>query len=30
MILGTILLFAGVVARGFSASRVTWSNMYEF
>ena len=30
MILGTALLFVGVVARGISASRVPWSNMYEF
>ena len=30
MILGTILLFGGVVARGLSAGRVPWSNMYEF
>jgi len=30
MILGTALLFAGVVARGVSAGRVPWSNMYEF
>ena len=30
MILGFILLFAGVVARGLSASRVPWGNMYEF
>ena len=30
MILGTILLFGGVVARGISAHRVPWSNMYEF
>ena len=30
MILGTLLLFAGVVARGISAGRVPWGNMYEF
>ena len=30
MILGTTLLFAGVVSRGISAGRVPWSNMYEF
>jgi len=30
MILGTVILFGGVVARGISASRVPWSNMYEF
>ena len=30
MILGTLLLFGGVVARGISAHRVPWSNMYEF
>ena len=30
MILGTALLFGGVVARGISAGRVPWSNMYEF
>ena len=30
MILGTILLFGGVVARGLSAGRVPWTNMYEF
>lgn len=30
MILGFVLLFAGVVARGVSASRVPWGNMYEF
>lgn len=30
MILGTALLFAGVIARGLSAHRVPWSNMYEF
>ena len=30
MILGTVLLFGGVVARGLSAGRVPWSNMYEF
>jgi cytochrome c-type biogenesis protein CcsB len=30
MILGFFLLFAGVVARGISAGRVPWGNMYEF
>jgi cytochrome c-type biogenesis protein CcsB len=30
MILGFILLFAGVIARGLSANRVPWGNMYEF
>lgn len=30
MILGFALLFAGVIARGISAGRVPWSNMYEF
>jgi cytochrome c-type biogenesis protein CcsB len=30
MILGFILLFAGVIARGLSAHRVPWGNMYEF
>ena len=30
MILGLILLFAGVIARGISAHRVPWGNMYEF
>ena len=30
MILGTLLLFAGVIARGISAGRVPWGNMYEF
>ena len=30
MILGFVLLFAGVMARGLSASRVPWGNMYEF
>jgi len=30
MILGFILLFAGVVTRGISAGRVPWGNMYEF
>ena len=30
MTLGFVLLFAGVVARGLSASRVPWGNMYEF
>ena len=30
MILGFILLFGGVIARGISAGRVPWGNMYEF
>jgi len=30
MVLGFILLFAGVIARGISAGRVPWGNMYEF
>jgi len=30
MILGFVLLFAGVIARGLSAHRVPWGNMYEF
>jgi ABC-type transport system involved in cytochrome c biogenesis permease subunit len=30
MILGFVLLFAGVIARGISAGRVPWGNMYEF
>ena len=30
MILGFLLLFAGVVARGISAKHVPWGNMYEF
>ena len=30
MVLGFILLFAGVIARGVSAGRVPWGNMYEF
>lgn len=30
MILGFLLLVAGVVARGISAGRVPWGNMYEF
>jgi cytochrome c-type biogenesis protein CcsB len=30
MILATTLLLCGVVARGISAHRVPWSNMYEF
>jgi ABC-type transport system involved in cytochrome c biogenesis permease subunit len=30
MILGFALLFAGVIARGISAGRVPWGNMYEF
>jgi cytochrome c-type biogenesis protein CcsB len=30
MILGFLLLFVGVVARGVSAGRVPWGNMYEF
>ena len=28
--LGFLLLFAGVIARGLSAARVPWGNMYEF
>ena len=28
--LGFLLLFAGVIARGLSAGRVPWGNMYEF
>jgi cytochrome c-type biogenesis protein CcsB len=28
--LGTIAIFAGIVARGISAGRVPWGNMYEF
>lgn len=28
--LGFLLLFAGVIARGISAGRVPWGNMYEF
>ena len=28
--LATLLLASGVLARGFSASRVPWGNMYEF
>jgi cytochrome c-type biogenesis protein CcsB len=30
MTLGFVLLFAGVIARGLSAHRVPWGNMYEF
>jgi len=30
MILGFVLLFAGVIARGLSEDRVPWGNMYEF
>ena len=30
MILGFVLLFAGVIVRGISAGRVPWGNMYEF
>ena len=30
MILGFVLLFGGVIARGISAQRVPWGNMYEF
>ena len=30
MILGFMLLFAGVIARGVSAQHVPWGNMYEF
>ena len=30
MILATLILFAGVIARGLSAHRVPWGNMYEF
>ena len=30
MLLGFILLFAGVIARGISAKHVPWGNMYEF
>jgi len=30
MVLGFILLFAGVITRGISAGRVPWGNMYEF
>jgi cytochrome c-type biogenesis protein CcsB len=30
MILGFLLLFAGVIGRGISAGRVPWGNMYEF
>ena len=30
MILGSLLLLVGVVARGVSAGRVPWGNMYEF
>jgi cytochrome c-type biogenesis protein CcsB len=30
MILGTALLFAGIVSRGISAGHAPWGNMYEF
>lgn len=30
MVLGFVLLFVGVIARGVSAERVPWGNMYEF
>jgi cytochrome c-type biogenesis protein CcsB len=30
MILGFLLLFAGVISRGVSAGRAPWGNMYEF
>jgi cytochrome c-type biogenesis protein CcsB len=30
MILGTLLLFAGLVSRGISAGHAPWGNMYEF
>ena len=30
MILGFLLLLAGVIVRGLSAHRVPWGNMYEF
>jgi cytochrome c-type biogenesis protein CcsB len=30
MILGTLLLFAGIVSRGISAGHAPWGNMYEF
>jgi cytochrome c-type biogenesis protein CcsB len=30
MVLGFVLLFAGVIFRGISAHRVPWGNMYEF
>ncbi len=30
MVLGFLLLFGGVIARGISAGRVPWANMYEF
>ena len=30
MVLGFLLLFAGVITRGISAGRVPWGNMYEF
>jgi cytochrome c-type biogenesis protein CcsB len=30
MILGTLLLFAGIVFRGISAGHAPWGNMYEF
>ena len=30
MVIGTLLLLAGVIFRGISADRVPWGNMYEF
>jgi cytochrome c-type biogenesis protein CcsB len=30
MVIGTLLLLAGVIFRGISANRVPWGNMYEF
>ena len=30
MVIGTVLLLAGVIFRGISADRVPWGNMYEF
>ncbi len=30
MILGTLILFAGIVSRGISAGHAPWGNMYEF
>lgn len=30
MVIGTLLLLAGVIFRGMSADRVPWGNMYEF
>ncbi|MEY3715375.1 MAG: hypothetical protein RL155_250, partial [Actinomycetota bacterium] len=29
-VVATLVLFLGVIARGVSASRVPWSNMYEY